>query len=85
LIAAVLRHTDSTMVERVYGRLEPELFASRLRQSLGVESQSECNAGVTDTKEIGAQKRHMEWWNELPTPGSTKKLNHQSIREKKLV
>lgn len=34
LIAAVLGHRDTRMVERVYGRLAPEMLAERMRQSL---------------------------------------------------
>ena len=34
LIAAVLGHRDTRMVERVYGRLAPEVLAERMKQSL---------------------------------------------------
>jgi integrase len=43
LVAAVLGHADSRMVERVYGKLPLEILRARLEQSLGVD----CNAGGT--------------------------------------
>lgn len=85
LIAAVLGHADSTMVERVYGRLEPDILANRLRQSLGIISEDECNTGVTDPKETGPQMGHMDWWQELPEPRLKRKLNYRNVREKKVI
>ena len=40
LIAAVLGHRDTRMVERVYGRLAPEVLAERMKQSLKAGSPS---------------------------------------------
>ncbi len=42
LIGSVLGHADSRMVERVYGRLSPEILRARLEKSLGLD----CSAGV---------------------------------------
>ncbi|MHB1845346.1 MAG: tyrosine-type recombinase/integrase, partial [Deltaproteobacteria bacterium] len=44
LIASVLGHADSRMVERVYGRLPPEILRARLSKELG----GDCSAGATD-------------------------------------
>src|SRR5262249_40902894 len=55
LIAPVLGHRDSTMVERVYGRLQPADLAARLRTSLGIASEDDCTKCVSDPKDPAAQ------------------------------
>jgi hypothetical protein len=58
LIGAMMGHTDSRMVERVYGRLPIGDFHAAVAASLGVQistvkqnpkSQPDCIAGVTDS------------------------------------
>lgn len=43
IVAAVLGHADSRMVERVYGRLDVAQLAQRIASALG------CSTGVTDS------------------------------------
>jgi integrase len=47
LIAPVMGHADTRMVERVYGRLPLEDLRRRLAQAMGVD----CSAGATDAAE----------------------------------
>ncbi len=51
LIAAVMGHTSSRMVELVYGRLSPEILAERLSRALygahSFASPDDCNTGVS--------------------------------------
>jgi len=44
-LAAMLRHTDSRMIERVYGRIAPDALGNVLRDRLG-EPRRRCSAGV---------------------------------------
>lgn len=63
LIAAVLGHKDSRMVERVYGRLPIDLLTMRLSQAIcatskpdtsrAIESGDDCNRGVSRQVAIG--------------------------------
>jgi len=50
LIGSVLGHADSRMVERVYGRLSPEILRARLEKSLGLD----CSTGATDRVDSAA-------------------------------
>ena len=50
LIAPVLGHKDSRMVERVYGRLTPSELAVRLREAMGIAA-PDCNAYVPATSD----------------------------------
>jgi integrase len=49
LVAAVLRHADSRMVERVYGRIRGETVGALIRDRLGIP----CPAGAPDVTENG--------------------------------
>ena len=68
LIAAVLGHADSRMVERVYGRLPIEVLAHRLAIETG---SIDCHTGVTARSEI----------NGLPAP-RTKALNEKPRKKR---
>lgn len=48
LLAGVLRHRDSRMVERVYGRIAPDALGTLLRARVG------CDTGVPDGRGFGA-------------------------------
>lgn len=53
LIAAVLGHADSRMVERVYGRIPVEVLAARLRVSIGEMPAEQMGTGVTPVAQTG--------------------------------
>ena len=50
LIAPVMGHADTRMVERVYGRLSPQALATRLAAALGPNF---CDTFVPDTLKTG--------------------------------
>lgn len=56
LIAPVLGHKDSRMVERVYGRLTASELAVRLREAMGIEA-ADCSKCVADEPD-SADPRH---------------------------
>jgi hypothetical protein len=49
LIAPVLGHVDSRMVERVYGRLPTDHLAARLAQELGANSRPHVGLGFAES------------------------------------
>jgi len=52
LVGAVLGHADSRMVERVYGRLSPEVLRARLFATIRPESHpADCSTGATEPTE----------------------------------
>ena len=65
LIASVLGHTDSRMVERVYGRLPPESLKSALQSRV-----DPCSSYVAAGVETNASERPMRNANELFPPGN---------------
>jgi integrase len=64
LIASMLRHADSRMVERVYGRMPPESLGAALRDRVG-----DCNAIVTASGGKGRKMRNMRPQKPHETPG----------------
>jgi hypothetical protein len=67
LIAPCMGHKDSTMVERVYGRLPPELLAARIQDAVSQSSTAstlpvglqDCVKHVPDTCDSTAPERRM--------------------------
>ncbi len=51
LIAPVLGHVDSTMAEKVYARLTPEMLRMQMLAHLG---RPDCSAGAADLQQIAA-------------------------------
>ena len=49
LIAPVMGHADTRMVERVYGRLPVQVLASRIAAAIGVENCSTLVAAPVDS------------------------------------
>ena len=59
LIAAILGHKDSRMVERVYGRMPQDLLASRIRASVNLISEDDCTIVVRKREDAMSQMSSM--------------------------